>query len=187
MKQRTIYRKGKNVNLVLIQPEDAELITEWINDVEINEFLNQSYPISLEMEKEWIEKTNKDKTNIVFGIETKDNQLIGVIGIHRINHINQTASTGAYIGVKEYWGKGLGSEAKLILLDYAFNTLNLRKICSSCIENNERSLKYQKKTGGIIEGVRKDQHFKKGKYYDEILLAVYKENWLPFWLEYNKK
>ena len=40
------------------------------------------------------------------------------------------------IGESEYWGRGLGTEAKMLLLDYAFNTLNLRRICSQVLAFN---------------------------------------------------
>jgi RimJ/RimL family protein N-acetyltransferase len=186
MKNRTIFRKGKRVNLRLLTEDDAPLITKWINDEEVNVNLIQFFPNYLESEIEWIKSLKDNKKNIVFGIETTKGKLIGVMGLHNINYIDRIASTGAFIGRKKLWGKGYGTEAKLILLEYAFNTLNLRRIFSSCIEFNDRSLNYQKKTGGKVEGRRKDKFFRKGRYWDEILLSVSREDWLPNWEKFQK-
>jgi RimJ/RimL family protein N-acetyltransferase len=89
------------------------------------------------------------------------------------------------IGEKEYWGKGYGTEAKMLLLHYAFDTLNLRKICSSVISFNERSHKYSLKCGYKEEGRRKAQLFRDGKYWDEIQLAVFRKDWLLLWKKFQ--
>lgn len=106
--------------------------------------------------------------------------------LSHINRIHGTAVTGAVIGEKEYWGKGYGSEAKLLLLKYAFDVLNLRKICSAAIAFNERSIRYQERTGYKIEGRRANQIYADGQYWDEVLLAVYREDWLPIWKKYQE-
>jgi RimJ/RimL family protein N-acetyltransferase len=50
---------------------------------------------------------------------------------------------------------------------------------------NKRSLRYNLKCGYKVEGVRKKQIFRNGKYHDEILIAVFKEDWLPIWERYQ--
>ncbi len=109
------------------------------------------------------------------------------MGIHRINWKDRTATTGAVIGEKAYWGKGYGSEAKKLLLDYAFNELNLRKICSGALAFNGRSQAYSKKCGYEVEGVLKQHIFKNGEYHDLVQLAVFKEQWLPLWKKFRKR
>ena len=96
------------------------------------------------------------------------------------------ATTGALIGDKDYWGKGFGTDAKMILLDYAFNTLGLRKILSAVIDYNKRSLRYSLHCGYKIEGVRKKQIFRNGRFRDEFMLAVFKKDWLPIWRRYKR-
>ena len=106
------------------------------------------------------------------------------MGIHHINWVNGTATTGAIIGEVENRGKGYGTDAKMTLLNYMFNTLNLRKICSEVIEYNTRSYNYSLGCGYREEG-RKIKHiFRNGQYWDLIQLAVFKEDWLPIWAKY---
>ena len=74
----------------------------------------------------------------------------------------------------------------MFLLNYTFNELGLHKICSSAWGFNDRSVMYNKKCGYKVEGKKKKQVFHNGKYWDEILLAVFKKDWEPVWKKYQK-
>lgn len=182
-----VFLRSRRVVLRPVLKEDLPLFIRWINDPDVSQFLNVFFPMMEADEQEWFESLPKRKsTDIVFVIVV-DGKAIGTMGIHNINWKNRTATTGAFIGEKDYWGKGLGSEAKMILLDYAFNTLNLRKICSTVIAFNERSYRYSLKCGYKEEGRLKEHHFKHGTYWDEILLAVFRDDWLPLWEAFAKE
>lgn len=185
--KQIIFRRGNRVSLRLLTQEDVVQITEWMNDQEVTAFLSACFPLHLSQEEKWIEDVNQSTKDFVFGLQTNDNHFIGVMGLHGINFIDRFGKTGAYIGNKEYWGKGYGSEAKMILLDYAFNTLNLRKINSSVAAFNPRSHNYLKKCGYKEEGVRKKQIFHNGEYHDEILLSVFQEDWLALWRQFQEQ
>lgn len=102
--------------------------------------------------------------------------MIGIMGLHRIDWISRIATTGAIIGPSTHRGQGLGTDAKIALLEYAFNTLGLRKIMSSVLDGNERSARYSQRCGYKIEARLKEQRFKNGRYVDEIILSVFKED-----------
>ncbi|HLG93648.1 MAG TPA: GNAT family protein [candidate division Zixibacteria bacterium] len=184
---KLVFLKGKKTILrPLRKSTDFELCLRWINDPDVNQYLLVFFPVTEKKEKDWFDHLANNPHEVVLGIETLDGKLIGTMGLHRINSKDRTAMTGALIGEKEYWGKGYGTDAKMTLLDYAFNTLNLRKINSSVYAFNKRSLKYNLKCGYKVEGIRKRQTFRNGKYHDEILIAVFKEDWLPVWKKYQK-
>lgn len=185
-KPELIFRKGKRVSLRIFTEDDAPTLAKWMNDPEVNIYTNQHLPRTTEFEVGWVKKLEDRPNDFIFGLEINDGTLIGMMGLHDINRIHGTATTGAIMGEKEYWGKGYGSEAKMLLLKYAFDTLNIRKICATVFSFNERSLRYQEKCGYKIEGSRKDQFFKNGQYGDEVLMAVYREDWLPVWENYQK-
>ncbi|MBI4992015.1 MAG: GNAT family N-acetyltransferase [Candidatus Harrisonbacteria bacterium] len=186
-KQKVVFLKGKKVILRPLNKEtDLEHITRWINDHEVTQYLTIYLPTTRKNEEGWLDSLNKDKENIVLAIETLDGKFIGTMGIHQINWKDRTATTGALIGEKEYWGKGYGTDAKMLLLEYAFHTLNLRKICSVVFSFNKRSLRYSLHCGYKIEGTKRKQMFRKGRYWDEIILGLFKEEWLPIWRRYRK-
>lgn len=185
-KPKLVFVKGKKTILrPLRKATDFELCLRWINDPEVNQYLLVYFPVTEKKEEEWFDRVANNPNEIVLGIETLDGKLIGNMALVHINAKDRTASTGALIGEKEYWGKGYGMDAKMTLLNYAFNTLNLRKINSSVYAFNKRSLQYNLKCGYKIEGVRKKQIFRNGKYHDEILIAVFKDDWLPIWKKYQ--
>ena len=124
--------------------------------------------------------------NVFLIIETKNHRPIGCMGLHKIDWINRTAESGASIGEKKYQNKGYGTDAKMFFLNYAFNTLNLRKINSAAFSFNKRSLAYNGKCGYKIEGVFKRQFFRNGKYHDAIMIAVFKEDFQNIWKRYQK-
>ena len=188
LQQKVAFLLGpRSIVMRPVEESDIPYLYKWINDPKVRQYLNAYMPMTMTDEQSWYESlTSRKPKDIILMIEV-DGTPIGNMGIHGINMQNGTATTGAIIGEKEYWGKGYGSDAKMILLDYAFNTLNLRKIYSTVIAFNERSLKYSLKCGYKEEGRRKLHHYKKGQYWDDIQLAVFKEDWLPLWEKFVKK
>ncbi len=186
--QKTVFIVGKKVILRPPNDTDAEMFCRWVNDPEVRHFISAIFPSGIKQERDWIENANKDDKNVILVIEIKDSGIpIGTMGLHRIDWISRTAFTGALIGEKEFWGKGFGTDAKINLLNYAFNTLNLRKICSSALSYNGRSIGHNLHCGYKIEGIRKNQFFRKGRYWDEVMLSVIKKDWAPLWRKYVNK
>lgn len=179
-----VFLKGVTVTLRPVLEEDVPLMLRWMNDQNVTQYLRAYLPMTEAGEKEWFANYHKRQPNDIILMLVVDGKPIGVMGLHRISFKDGTATTGAYIGESEYWGNGHGSEAKMLLLNYAFNELNLRKITSNVIAFNERSYKYSIKCGYKEEARLKDQIFTQGKYWDEIILAVFKEDWLPLWKKF---
>jgi len=180
---------GKRIALRALNKGDAPLFYKWINDPEVHQFLKMSYPNSIAEEEKWIESLPEKKaTDVVFGIVLiETGKLIGVMGLHRISAKDGTAVTGSFIGEKQYWSKGYGTEAKMLVLEYAFNTLNLYKIRSMVFAFNGRSKRCLEKCGYHQEGVLKEQIYRNGQRVDEILMAIFKEDFLKLWAKYKKK
>jgi RimJ/RimL family protein N-acetyltransferase len=189
MESQAVPLTGKLVRLrALDERTDLDLITQWVNDPDVMQFVMAVPPLMRVAEEEWLRSLSQDKTGAVFGIEVlEENKLIGVMGLHNINSRDRGADTGAFIGDKNFWGRGYGSDAKMLQLAHAFETLNLRKVCSSVLAFNARSEGYLKKCGYEREGIRVRQRFRNGKYWDEILLAVFRHKWLPLWKEYKRE
>jgi len=185
-KPELTFRVGRRARLRLLCDADIPQITQGMNDPEVTQYILQYMPKTTEAETEWFKKLNTTPNDFVFGIENEEEELIGVMGLHGVKYIHGTATTGAYLGNKEYWGKGYGSEAKMLLLQYAFDTLGLRKICGAVIAFNERCLSYQAKCGYKEEARLKNHLFKNGRYWDEILVSVYREDWFPIWAQYQE-
>jgi len=173
------FRQSKRVGLRLPTKDDIPKFLEWFNDPEVLQFLANAMPKTLAEEEEWLERTLKSSGDHVFVIVAKEaNKAIGTVGIHSINWRNRNATTGLVIGEKDCWEQGYGTEVARLVGDFAFGTLNLRKLCSSVLATNKRSHRLQLSSGGQEEGRKRQQLFVNGEYVDEILLAFFQEDWL---------
>jgi RimJ/RimL family protein N-acetyltransferase len=150
------------------------LFFKWVNDPEIIHYLLRIVPTYRHQQLAWFQSL-PNSTDIIFTIETVSGNIIGTIGLEKINFINGTAWTWQIIGEIQFRGQGLGTGAKILLLDYAFNTLRLEKICAEVIASNTHSLRYNKKSGFRDEGRLRNQIFRDGKRCDLILLGILRE------------
>jgi RimJ/RimL family protein N-acetyltransferase len=158
MKGEIMYFKkliGKKCYLSPIDANDAEKFTEWLNDLEILNNL-QLYPaiINAENEKTFLNNLGKEHNYSI--IDNKTDELIGNCGFVEIDNINQAAEIGIFIGNKNYWNKGYGTEALTLLLDYGFKALNLHNILLKVYEYNERARKCYEKIGFKEIGIRRE-------------------------------
>jgi RimJ/RimL family protein N-acetyltransferase len=183
-----VFISGKTINLRVITEACVPDSVAWFNDQRVTDNLVMYLPMTEKREKEWIDSLyGKDATDIHFAIVTKDGRHIGNIGIHGINWRDRTGATGTVIGEKEFRGKGIGTEAKMLILNYAFNSIGLRKICSRAFSFNLASQRFNEKCGYQREGLLRQHSFKNGEYVDQVVLAVFCEDWLPLWEKFKQE
>jgi RimJ/RimL family protein N-acetyltransferase len=167
--------KGKNVTLRGFELSDIDEIMKHWNDLELRQFLAHINPDSKEDEIEWIKSTWKlrsEKKEYVFAIELNSKkQLIGSTALHKIDWINRSAEFGIAI-YRKFWSKGYGTEAIKLILDYAFNWLNLNHISLRVKSFNDRAIKTYKKVGFKEIGKFRQSTFRNGKYHDDIIMDI---------------
>ena len=172
---------GHKTILRPISLSDAPIFTSWMNDPETRKYLLRRFPITELGEKAWIEKMSilpAAPSDLVFVMETKEDSVpIGTMGLHSINWINRNATTGTIIGESAYRGKGHASDAKMTLLQYAFESLGLHKIISHAFAENTKSIEYSKRCGYEVEALIKEEIFRNGKWVDRVSLACFYEGW----------
>ncbi len=173
--------KSKNVVLRVVEKKDIPLLLLWFNDPEVIQYLQFYLPLMELQEEKWLEQKSFSENDVVFLIEAimEDGSLkpIGTCGLHEIEWKNRKATAGIAIGEKDFWSKGYGTEAARLIIEYAFNQLNLHRLGTSVYDFNERSIGMQKKVGFQVEGRRRQAIFKNGRYVDEIVLGILREEW----------
>ncbi len=176
-KERVVFLWGIYGKVILRPPDketDLEKFLVWINNQEVIQFMSRFLPVNRLQEEKWFAKESEN--DIALAIETrKDELLIGNIGLHRIDYRNGTAHLGIMIGDKNYWKQGFGYDAEMTLLEYAFHTLNLRKIIHCAFLDNKGSVNLAKKCGGIEEGTMRKHIFRNNQYRDMIMFAIFKK------------
>jgi RimJ/RimL family protein N-acetyltransferase len=169
--------EGKKVRIRAIEKTDIDEIMKWINDREVMDNLIMRYPVSRYQEEKWIEKALDDPNprNKVFAIENKDGVYLGGMGLHRIDWENRNAEVGIAIGKKEYWNKGYGTDAMMTLLDFAFNRMNLHRVCLKVFDFNVRGIKSYEKCGFKREGVLRHDLYVNGEYHDSVIMGILRD------------
>ena len=89
-----------------------------------------------------------------------------------INWIDRNAEIAFLLGEISFWGKSIMLEAGTLLLDHAFNVLNLHRVYCGTSEVNIGMQKLAEKLGMTIEGRRKEAIFKNGVYSDIIEFGI---------------
>ena len=165
--------EGKRVYLSPMCIDDATKYVKWMNDFKVTDGFNGSKNlITLENEREWIEKNNKD-SNFQFAIVKQDNdELIGNCGFNELDMFNSKASIGVFIGEEENRNKGYGSEALELLISYGFDYLNLNNIMLAVYSFNENAIACYKKIGFKEIGRRREAYFKNNERYDDIYMDM---------------
>jgi RimJ/RimL family protein N-acetyltransferase len=122
--------EGELVALGPLRREHTPLYLRWINDFSTTRTLGvPPRPMTLEQETAWYEQAAVDGARIGFTIyERATGRAIGNCGLHEVDLANRRTVVGIMIGEPEARGRGYGTEAMRLLLDYAFTVLGLHSV-----------------------------------------------------------
>lgn len=176
--------EGEKIYLSPANIEDAEIFTKWLNDFQVTDYIGRSTKImTVEGEKKWLEDSLKDNDVMLSIIKKEDNQMIGNMTLFEINNINRTATLGIMIGETENMSKGYGTEAIRLMMDFAFNYLNLNNIMLNVMEFNKRAIRAYEKVGFKEFGRRKEASYINGKYHDIIYMEMLKKDFTESYIK----
>ena len=164
---------GKNIALREISISDVnDKYCAWLNDLEVNEFMQSRYsPWNVDKMKKYID--GLAGYEYIFAICIKDNgEHIGNIKLGPIDWINRRAEISIMLGEKQHWGKGYGSQAVGLIVQYAFDTLSLHKLTAGCYASNVGSKNIFLKNGFKQEGILIKEFAFKGRYEDALRFGL---------------
>lgn len=161
-----------------LEHEDAPRIVPWLNDPEVTRTLAMRRPVNVETEQAFIAKLYTSDQDLVLGIAlTAGDELIGATGLECIDATNRHARFGIFIGKKSAWGAGHGTAATALMLQHAFETLNLHRVWLHVFEHNARAIRIYEKLGFQREGVLRQEVYRDGRYWDVITMAMLRPEW----------
>jgi len=132
----------------------TDTYVSWINDPEINKYLETRGNYNLDLLKAYIDEQYK-KEIYFWAIHLKGSKKhIGNIKIDPINLKTNSGEYGILMGDKINWGKGYAKEASLTIIKYCFEELKLSKITLGVIEDNINAVLLYKKMGFNIDEVK---------------------------------
>lgn len=161
--------------LVALGPLRRELLPayqRWINDFAAARNLGvPSRPISAEAEAAWFDGVVGNAGEVAFTIyERATWRPIGNTGLHLIDHRNRTAEFGLLIGEADARGRGFGTEATRLVLDYAFTALGLHNLMLRVFAYNLAGLRAYQKAGFREFGRRREAVLMGGRLWDVVYM-----------------
>lgn len=150
----------------------SQSYVEWLNDPEVNRFLESGGDYTIEKLKKYL--IEQEKKDIFFWaiFTKKDFRHIGNVKIDPINIEENSGEYGILIGEKTQWGKGYASEASLKVFQYCFEKINLSKVTLGVVENNHKARKIYEKMGFIVESVIQNTSVYDGKQSNSLRMAL---------------
>ncbi len=162
---------GGRVVLRPLEKEHLARCVKWFNDPDVTYFLGREASLTMEEEERWFSEYRSKVDEEIYAIEV-DGAHIGNVGLHGIDRANRKASLGIVIGEKDHWSKGLGTDAMNTVLRYAFERLRLHKVNLDVIDYNERAIRVYERCGFVLEGVRRDELWKRGRFVNLVRMSL---------------
>lgn len=145
--------EGGKINLRKVKDSDFNKIIKWHENQLLTYFSGDRLPKDLnECKKRYL---NNNLLNQILAIEDKEGNFLGEIEISHIQWKEKVAELFMYIGEESLWGKGYGTEALSVFIDYAFNLKGFKTIYLRVYEQNKRAIRCYEKCGFRKKGILK--------------------------------
>lgn len=161
-----------NVGLAALAPRHSGLFFDWLNDPRIFRGMGDfdAHPFGIQDSEKYVLAHLKDTWLIVLKDE-RDWIPVGYAGLfvrqrHRVGILRYA------IGNSAYENKGIATSAVRLMINWAFDDLDLVSIHASAISSNAGSVRVLEKSGFSQVGKYQKARFESGQHYDEILFEL---------------
>jgi RimJ/RimL family protein N-acetyltransferase len=162
---------GEQVTLGPLRRDLLPLYQRWINDYAVVRNLsNPPQPLTMEAETGWYESAASGDSAYFTIYERATWRPIGNLDLRDIDYRNRSAGFGILIGEADCRGKGYGTEATRLMLDFAFTALGLHSVMLTCYEFNLAGQRAYAKAGFKEFGRRRQCRWLGGRLWDEIYM-----------------
>jgi diamine N-acetyltransferase len=171
---------GQRVALGPLRRDLAASYARWMNQLEVRRELVQMGIATPESQEKWVEENiergaKREPQGVEFTVyDCSDSAAVGTAGLLQIAHAHGTAEFGIAIGERR--GRGLGTEATRLVLDFAFHVLQLRNVLLETLEWNVAGLTVYERAGFRRVGVRRGAAMSRGRPTDVVIMDAVPED-----------
>lgn len=171
---------GKSIKLLSLSSEHHQFMLSLLNDEETAYFEGKvEFPISIDDQQLWFDKylINKNSRSFIIA-PMNEESLYGYMSFKMLNDISRNGHVAIKLS-KEARGKGIGTDALKTLMKFLFFQYNMHRLSTHIVEYNYASQKLFIETcGWKKEGIIRDAIYINGRYYDNILLGILKDDFM---------
>jgi len=149
---------------------DAERFVKWLTDDEVVHFLPFFAPTSLKAEEEFLTSDPGSETR--FCIDTFEGRHIGYCALRANRPMDRCSMLSLFIGERDVWGQGYGTDAAITLCTYGFAYQNLNRIWLECAAEHEAAIRCYEKVGFHREGFLRQHCYRHGRYWDMVAMGM---------------
>ncbi|KIM42300.1 hypothetical protein M413DRAFT_444727 [Hebeloma cylindrosporum] len=110
--------------------------------------------------------------------EEKNPEFVGFAALWPMKERGERITTFAIGLVKEFWGRGYGTEVTRFMVGYAFQHLNMHRITLGVFQGNGRAIAVYQKCGFVVEANQRKAHWVNGDWEDVVIMGILREDWI---------
>jgi RimJ/RimL family protein N-acetyltransferase len=157
----------------LLKAADADEVFAW---------LPYPRPTDLDQARAWIEDALADRSadrRMPFAVLSADTgSVIGSTSYWDFDAKNRHVEIGSTWLSRGSWGTGRNAEAKLLLMTYAFEALELERVAFRTDILNQRSQRAIERLGAVKEGIHRHEMVRRdGSWRDSIHYGILRAEW----------
>ena len=185
-----IVSRGARIALVRPDRHWFQMVAAWINDPRVNQTLVTAIPWPLEAPdaSSWLPTGEPLMAFLIapvsadhagdrsLGDRSLGDHPVGLCHFHSYDHETRSIKIAILIEPASQ-GRGYGTEAVRLLVDYAFETFDLNRVCLSAFGNNPAGLRAYERAGFKLEGVRRRVWYRAGTWHDDVMMSVLRREW----------
>lgn len=172
--------RGPGLTLRELQRSDASTLYAELATPEAKRHVWSPPPNVVAFERfiEWTYAERSVGRYICYGVVPDGhNEALGLFELRQLQPAFVRGELG-FIFAQQLWGTGIFGESARLLLDFAFDVVNVHRIESRASVDNDRSNHALEKLGASREGTLKDAFWRDDRFVDQYLWATLKSDWL---------
>jgi RimJ/RimL family protein N-acetyltransferase len=164
---------GINATIRRVRPNDGEGFFALKGDPEIHLMLGGSRDTYRHATREMVEATIKRLSEHPFAwVIEHASRVIGEARLDRVDMQDRRASFAIGILDPQCLGRGIGTEAMRLVLQFAFAQLKLHRISVRVLAYNQRAIRSYQKCGFVVEGHEREAAWVNGQWHDDVMMGL---------------
>lgn len=161
------------IYLRLMTGEDTDRIVNWRNSDGVRKNFIYQALFTRESHENWIRTMiNTGKVVQMIICEEGTDRPVGSVYLRDIDWNHKKAEYGIFIGEEDARGKGYGSAAARLMIEYAFREMELHRLFLRVYAENIRAIRSYEKAGFEKEAYLREDVCIDGKYHDIVLMGI---------------